>query len=517
VPGRRVAWGAFALVLLALGAVTYHRGVWSRPHLFWLVPLILVVKFMMSNGRGRDPEVISSPSGSVAVIVPIFNEDPAMLYQTLVSLHGQSRRPQSIHVIDDGSTSDAGARVAERLKPVFASIGVDYRVTRYQENRGKREALAVGIEAAPDADIYVCIDSDTRLHRDAVRYIVRPLADPGVTGATGLVLAANHNRNLLTRLVDLRYATAFLLERAAYSSLGSVLCCCGSLAAYRGPVVRRYLHDFLNQRFLGRRATFGDDRRLTNYCLLEGQVVLERRAIAETVVPERFGHYLRQQVRWNKSFFRESFWCIQHMPWRKPAFFLSLFELSMWILFSFLIVLSLTRPMHQGLHLLGGYLVFVALMGYARSVRYFEVTHRPVSRSERLRVYLLAPVYSCLHLVMLVPLRFYSLATLHMNGWGTRRRVEVRVAAEQAVVDLVATSAPPADVLSAADPSPVVPIAGRLPAAGSDRRLASAAYFHPVRAPAAVGRPTLHAVDVRGGAVVVQPPRVSAVPGAVRR
>ncbi|MCX4706991.1 hypothetical protein OG252_00200 [Streptomyces sp. NBC_01352] len=67
----------------------------------------------------------------------------------------------------------------------------------------------------------------------------------------------------------------------------------------------------LNQRFLGRLSTFGDDRHTTNYCLLTGKAVLQANAVAWTLVPENVRHYLRQQVRWNKSFFRESLWIIR--------------------------------------------------------------------------------------------------------------------------------------------------------------------------------------------------------------
>ena len=79
---------------------------------------------------------------------------------------------------------------------------------------------------------------------------------------------------MLTRLIDLRYVSAFLAKRAAYSFFGAVLCCCGSLAFYRADIVRANLDDFLDQRFLGRVATYGDDRRLTNYALRGGRVVL---------------------------------------------------------------------------------------------------------------------------------------------------------------------------------------------------------------------------------------------------
>src|SRR5690606_17346287 len=165
---------------------------------------------------------------------------------------------------------------------------------------------------AGQVDVFVCVDSDTILEPTAIEEGLAPFSDPRTTASTGVVVVANHEKNLLTRLVDVRYINAFVGERAAYSRFGSVLCVCGSLAFYRADVVLRHLDDFLNQRFLGDIATVGDDRHLTNWCLSEGRVVLAENSIAHTAAPQRWGHYLRQQTRWGRSFFRESLWVLRH-------------------------------------------------------------------------------------------------------------------------------------------------------------------------------------------------------------
>ena len=57
-------------------------------------------------------------------------------------------------------------------------------------------------------------------------------------------------------------------------------------------------------------------------------------ARASTAVPERVGHYLRQQVRWNKSFIRESLWVLGTFPLSANAFWLTLCEVFTWLLVS---------------------------------------------------------------------------------------------------------------------------------------------------------------------------------------
>ncbi len=316
------------------------------------------------------------------------------------------------------------------MAPHFARAGIDYRTIRFERNLGKREALAAAFALHPDADVYVCVDSDTHLDGDAVRHVLAPFAQRRTNAVTGLVLASNARRNLLTRLIDLRYANAFLYERAAYSLLGSVLCCCGSLAAYRGAVVREHMGDFLGQRFLGRACTYGDDRRLTQYALLRGRVVLQPNAVAWTEVPTNLAWYLRQQNRWNKSFFRESLWTVTRARVHRPAFWLASVELGSWLVFTgALLAAMVALPLgaggvHGSWSLGGAYVMYAMLLSYARSARYVEVRHVAMPWPERVGSYLLAPLYGLLNVGVLLWVRLYSLATLRDNGWGTRAQVE---------------------------------------------------------------------------------------------
>ncbi|MFD0502196.1 glycosyltransferase [Streptomyces chiangmaiensis] len=394
------------------------------------------------NGRHRTalrqaaavPDLPALPGGTpdtgtdrldLVAIIPTYNEDPSTLRRSLCSILVQSRPVSVVHVVDDASNDLSAARAAAEMAPQFARAGITLHIHRQPENKGKREALAVGFRASPDAHAYLCVDSDTVLDPQAVEELIKPLANPRVKAVTGLVLALNQRKNLLTRLIDLRYGNAFLFERAAYSQLGSVLCCCGSLVVYRADVVHANLDDFLTQRFLGRPAVFGDDRRLTNYCLMRGQVLFQSTAVAYTAVPERLGHFLRQQVRWNKSFFRESQWALRNLPRLRPGWYLTFMEVATWLVFTGAALTSLAvKPAADPgntLRHLAGYLVFTAVMGYARSVRYLDAPRPGVSFAGRLGIYALAPVYGVLHLVLLLPIRIYAILTMTHGKWGTRQ------------------------------------------------------------------------------------------------
>lgn len=407
-----------------------HQLHWYGP----TVGTLLTVKLLLSARRRRPAasewETGSAAGHTVAAVITVYNEAPDMLTRCLRSLLAQTRRPQSVTVIDDCSKTHDAATVIRQLRAAFDEAGVDLEFIRFPENRGKRHGLAAGFQQHPEADLYLCVDSDTVLAETAVAELCAPFVRRRINCVTGLVLAHNRTVNLLTRLIDMRYVNAFLGERVAYSRMGSVLCACGSLVVYRGRVVRQHLDDFLNQRFLGKPATFGDDRRLTYYALTEGQSVIQPTAVGYTDVPQTIRHYSRQQVRWGKSFIREGILLLLKPRHIGRAFWwLNLVELGTWIAFTtgLLTTLTLTVTHPAGWPLIGAYTAFACVMAWVRSLHYLRRA-ADIPFRERALTYLAAPLYALLNLFLLLPLRLYSLATLRSNGWGTRSTVEIPAA-----------------------------------------------------------------------------------------
>lgn len=409
-----------------------HAFIRAGIHLHWYgatVGTLLAVKLLLSIRRRRKPGLAFRhhiQGHYIHGVVTVYNEAPAMLRRCLESILAQTLLVDSLTVIDDCSTDLSCTALVRSMRPQFESAGVRLDFVRFPDNRGKRHGLAAGFEQAPDADMYLCVDSDTVLDEHAVAELAEPFSKRRVQCVTGLVLAHNRGKNLLTRLIDMRYVNAFLGERVAYSRLGSVLCACGSLAMYRGWVVRKYVDDFIGQRFLGAPATFGDDRRLTYYCLIEGLSLIQPSSVGYTDVPERLGHYIRQQIRWGKSFIREGFLLFGKFRIGRLYWWLNLVELVTWVIFTFGLLSALiligTHP--TSWQLLVVYLAYMCVMAWVRSIHYLRGAIT-VGFFDRMFTYLCAPLYAIMNLTLLLPLRIYSLATLRSNNWGTRSTVEV--------------------------------------------------------------------------------------------
>lgn len=360
----------------------------------------------------------------VTVSVPAYNEDPQLLQKCLGSLLTQTRRPNRIHVVDDGSTSDY-PQVRTWFYQATEAAGV-WGTWRRTENRGKRHAQ-MRVLAHDDGDIFVTLDSDSVLERHAIEEGLIPFADPEIHSVAGMVVVWNSRANFLTRLTCMLYTPFTRGFRSAQSVLGRVMVNSGTLAFYRGSTIRRYAGSYENEQFMGRAMQMNDDSMMTFYGLLAGRTVHQPSSIAFTIVPERMGHYLRQQLRWMRGTFIRTWWWIKYMPVRDPAFWMPLGEFVGFLLSIAMAVVLLTGSMIPAGR--SGFLRATLLVGllinYTIALRWFVIVRDDESVRFRLAVFALAPVAGVWRLLILRPLMIYAMLTFWKVGtWGTRTAVE---------------------------------------------------------------------------------------------
>jgi hyaluronan synthase len=288
------------------------------------------------------------------------------------------------------------------------------QVTDLGVNQGKRAAMAAGIRAT-DAEIVAFVDSDSVLEPDALRILVQGFADDRVGAICGHADVLNARENWLTKMQAVRYFVAFQVIKAAESIFSAVTCCSGCFSAYRREAIVPHLDWWENQSFLGKPSTFGDDRSLTN-CVLRGwKVRYESRAVSHTLVPDDLRRFMAQQLRWKRSWTRESL-IVGSFIWRKhPIAAIATYVSVALPLIAPLIAVRavIVMPFAHGMT------PFVYLVGvYSMAVAYglYYVVRRP--RYDSLWIY--GIVFCFFYFCLLLWQTYWAILTARSSAWGTR-------------------------------------------------------------------------------------------------
>lgn len=362
---------------------------------------------------------------SVAALVPVYNEDPAALRRCLRSFLEQTRRPQTVVVVDDGSTAADYEEVREWFHAEAAPLGVRAVWTR-TPNRGKRHAQVEGVRRTPDADVYVTVDSDSILDRRAIANGLVPFGDPAVQSVAALILTTNYRQTLLARWMDVYCLGLQLFERSAFSRMRAVMVNSGGCALYRAAVLRDNVDVYLSETILGRPVQFSDDSMLTLFALRRGRAVQREDCFAFTLMPATLDHHVRQQVRWMRGSFIRSIWRMRYLPVARAAYWLHLVKWMLYVLaVATLVHLAVDGALTQWETFASGAAAAVAL--YVMAVlRYVLVIRSDQGHAQRWLTFATAPLAALWGLTVLRVMRWYAIATFARTGWGTRAEVEVR-------------------------------------------------------------------------------------------
>lgn len=223
----------------------------------------------------------------VSIIVPAYNE-AEVIQASLASLLELRYPYYEIIAVDDGSTDGTYEKMREFEGNHY---GVRVQVFR-KENSGKAETLNFGIRRSK-ASVVVCMDSDSRLTPDALRYAMNHFRDQNVGAVAGNVKVANRH-NLWTKLQALEYIEGLNIVRKAQAFFRTVNVIPGPLGIFRRTAIEGvggYDSD-----------TFAEDFDMTVKLLAANwKINYEPKAIAYTEAPEVLLDIIKQRYRWSRG------------------------------------------------------------------------------------------------------------------------------------------------------------------------------------------------------------------------
>lgn len=312
------------IILMRAESVIYFKFN-KLTYFYSIVAAMFLLSRYLFGALYRPTPVDPDYTPGVTIIIPCFNEEE-WIQRTILSCMNQYYPPDKLEVIvvDDCSTDHSVEKIQEIIARLKAEDQDRYNTREriscivQEKNAGKREALVKGTEAAKN-ELVVFVDSDSFLDPYAILHLVQPFKDPKMGGVAGRTDVANTYTNSLTKMQSVRYYISFRILKAAEGLFDCVTCLSGPIACYRRKIVMDRKDEWLNQRFFGQKATFGDDRSMTNFVLREYRTGYQDTAVCSTIVPNKYSVFLRQQMRWKRSWLRETLMAGKFM-WKKEPF-----------------------------------------------------------------------------------------------------------------------------------------------------------------------------------------------------
>ena len=414
----RNSWhrGIIALVLVAVAALII--GLKSRNVVsFWYQPEFQIYSlaaalYVLSRGviaLFYKPPRDNGYMPAISVIVAVKNEEANITATIEHCLN--ARYPEDlveVLVIDDGS-NDKTWEVLQDCEKKFERL----RCFKFEENRGKRHAMALGTRKAK-GKILIFIDSDSNVEPEGFYRIVQPFADKRVGAVAGHTDVIPGQTTFISKMETVRYFVAQRVIKASEGVFNAVTCCPGPFSAYRRDAVMNVLDAWEFQKFLGQPATFGDDRSLTNFILRDYYVQYHSDARCATYTPDTWMVFFRQQLRWKKSWFRETWIAVRFMWQKHPAAVLAYY---IGVLITLVSPFVLIRAMFYMPLVLGSFSFAPYIGGLLLIYAFFGLIYYYFTRG---RGWYYGMAFALIYIAVLSIQNYYALLTVNKNHWGTR-------------------------------------------------------------------------------------------------
>lgn len=231
------------------------------------------------NSYTEDP--FGDKASNVTVVIPCHNEEKG-IRATIESCLNQTRKPQQILIVDDGST-DNSPSIIEEYKD-FVDI-----VTISHATGNKSYAQEIGLKYVK-GEIFFATDGDTILDPNAIEEIEKSFAkDPEIAAVGGYVKSLKYN--WLTACRELDYIVGQNLHKVAQSYIDAVFVIPGCAGAFKTDIFKKYInfdHDTLTEDL---DFTYKLHR---NYL----KISYNKNVISYTQDPARLSEYINQMRRW---------------------------------------------------------------------------------------------------------------------------------------------------------------------------------------------------------------------------
>ncbi|MCK5061423.1 glycosyltransferase [Candidatus Parcubacteria bacterium] len=380
-----------------------------------VVSLYILSRFIISYFYDhKHPKYNIDYEPTVAFGIPSKNEGEN-IRETILRIANTDYPVDKFEIIavNDGSDDNTLQEMLKAKEIAKKNKKVLVKVINWKKNRGKRDGMAECVRQS-NSEVIIFIDSDSFVEPNTTKELIKYFSDKNVAAVAGHAYVANANINWLTKMQDVRYYVAFKAYKGAEAIFGAVTCCSGCCSAYRTKYVRDVMNDWLSQYFLGVRCTYGDDRSLTNFILRKGYITLySPSAASHTFVPSTLAQFMKQQLRWKKSWIRESLIAATFIWKRHPIMSTSyLLGVALTLLAPVVVIRTMIWfPFNTG-EFPYFYLIGLLLMATIYGMYYYAY--------KKNNNWIYGVIFSLFYTLILIWQLPYAIITIRDTRWGTR-------------------------------------------------------------------------------------------------
>lgn len=237
----------------------------------------------------RKQTVAVVNDADIAIVVPVLNNPGGML-AALHAIRNQTIRPRQVIAIDDGSSDETGAILADaRMRGLVDIAIVNNR--RMGVSGGCNKALLF-----VTSPYVLFLDCDTELAPDALAELVTRMQEMNAAAVAGNIAIRNEAESLWTSIQQIEYMIAIDFGRTFLDHFNAIACCSGAMTLFDTAALRA---------IGGFGAGSGQDLDVTLRLREAGhRISFAPRAWAWTDAPRTFAALVRQRLRWDRDAIR---------------------------------------------------------------------------------------------------------------------------------------------------------------------------------------------------------------------
>lgn len=364
----------------------------------------------------------------VVVSIPAYNEAPETVDACLFALVNQTRPPDRVDFVDDGSRKVDYTQLKDYWEGQRGRTLITW--TR-KVNEGKRKAHAATFRdelahlgknhKTADQVIFITVDSDTILSLNAIEEGIQRFVDPEVMSVAGTELGYNHTRNWLTLIQCSLQEYAQVVISGAWSVSGDMFTNRGPFALLRAAAFEKIIDVYADEMLFGYRVVLADDSLTALAGSMCGKAVQQISAVGFTMWPEKLGHHSRQRTRWARGRTVRNFWRLKYYPVTSYIWWYTVVSVYSTILGLALLLIVIGSWPHS-MHLAWRVLVSSVIIGWSSQLRTLALRRSDESWKVKFITIAIRPVASLWSAIMLTRIiRIYGTATFLKQGWTTRQ------------------------------------------------------------------------------------------------